>query len=301
MSTPLWGFDLGGTKIEGAILESRDNPRPIARLRIPTEAHLGYRHIIGQVEKLTAMLSAETSLRPDSIGLAHPGALDPITGTMKNANTVCLIGQPFDRDLSACLGGIPVRLANDANCFAVAETLMGAVPDVLPTAEVVFGIIIGTGVGGGVVVRGKVINGRQGIGGEWGHNPLDPTVGTCYCGREGCVEMVFSGPALQRYYTQLSGHTKHLPDIVALAEQGDAHAEATLQRLFSQFGRAVASVINILDPDVIVIGGGVGNIDRLYTEGVDAARPHVFNPRLDTIFTRPKLGDSAGVFGAALL
>jgi fructokinase len=299
MSEQLWGLDLGGTKIEGVILESRENMRPIARLRVPTEAHLGYEHVIGQVEKLVNMLREDSGLKPSSIGIGHPGALDPITGVMKNANTVCLIGQPFDKDMSARLG-IPVKLANDANCFAVAETLMGVVPDVLPNAEVVFGIIMGTGVGGGVVVHGKVLNGRQGIAGEWGHNFLDANAGTCYCGRPGCVEMVFSGPALERYYHSISGHSLKLPDIVSRTAS-DEHAEATMQRLFHYFGKAVAVVINIIDPDVIVIGGGVGNIDRLYTEGVEAAKPHVFNPRLDTIFCKPKLGDSAGVFGAALL
>ena len=297
----LWGIDLGGTKIEGVVLESRSNLQPLARLRVPTEAHLGYDHIIGQIEKLIGLLSEATGLKPESVGIAHPGALDPITGTMKNANTTALNGMPFDKDLVARLG-IPVKLSNDANCFAVAETLMGAVPDVLPNAEVVFGIIMGTGVGGGVVVRGKVIGGRQGIGGEWGHNYLDDSGGRCYCGKIGCVETVFSGPALQRYYEGLTGQKKTLHEISELADAGtDEAATATMQRLVQFFGKAVAVVINIIDPDVIVIGGGVGNIDRIYTEGVAEAAKHVFNPRLDTIFVKPKLGDSAGVFGAALL
>lgn len=297
----LWGIDLGGTKIEGVVLESKTNIQPLARLRVPTEAHLGYDHIIGQVDKLVQMLKEATGQLPESIGLAHPGTLDPITGTIKNANTTALIGKPFDRDLSARLG-IPVKLSNDANCFAVAETLMGAVPQVLPNAEVVFGIIMGTGVGGGVVVRGKVIGGRQGIGGEWGHNHLDDSGGPCYCGKTGCVETVISGPALQRWYKHLSGEDRKLHDIYLRAQEGnDPAATATMQRLVEYFGKAVAVVINILDPDVIVIGGGVGNIDLLYTEGVKEVAKHVFNPRVDTIFVKPALGDSAGVFGAALL
>jgi predicted NBD/HSP70 family sugar kinase len=297
----LWGIDLGGTKIEGVVLESKDHLQPLARLRIPTEAHLGYEHIIGQVGKLIQMLSEATGLQPSTVGIAHPGALDPITGVMKNANTTALNGRPFHVDLQKHLG-IPVRLSNDANCFAVAETLMGAVPEVLPGAQVAFGIIMGTGVGGGIVVNGKVINGRQGIGGEWGHNFLDESGGPCYCGRTGCVETVISGPGLERYYEKRAGVHLPLKEIVQRAEAGsDPFAEETMQRLVHFFGKAVAVVINILDPDVIVIGGGVGNIDRIYTDGVEATKQHVFNPRLDTIFTKPKLGDSAGVFGAALL
>lgn len=297
----LWGLDLGGTKIEGTILESRKNPTPLCRLRVPTEADLGYEHLLGQVEKLVGMMIAESGLRPSSLGIAHPGTLDPLTGKIKNANTTCMNGQPFNKDLEKRLG-FPIKLANDANCFAVAEALMGAAPDVLPNAEVVFGIIMGTGVGGGWVIHDKVINGRQGIGGEWGHNHLDDSGGRCYCGRVGCVETVISGPALQRFYTQLTGTERSLRDIVARAESGeDIAAIQTMDRLVHFFGKAVAVVINIMDPDVIVIGGGVGNIDRLYTDGVQEALKYLFNPRIDTIFVKPKLGDSAGVFGAALL
>lgn len=297
----LWGIDLGGTKIEGVVLESRTNPRVLARKRIDTEASGGYDHIIGQVKKLVAQLQEETGLRPHHIGLGHPGTLDPITGTLKNANTTCLNGQPFDKGLEAALG-VPVRLANDANCFAVAEALMGAVPDALPNANVVFGIIMGTGVGGGWVVHEKVIGGRMGLGGEWGHNFLDESGGLCYCGRIGCVETVISGPALERYYALQTGTKRKLRDIVALSEQGqDAAAKETMDRLIHFFGKAVAVIINVMDPDVVVIGGGVGNIDRLYTDGPKAVLPYLFNPRIDTIFVKPKLGDSAGVFGAALL
>ena len=298
----LWGIDLGGTKIEGVILESSTNLQPIARMRVPTEGDKGYEHIIGQIKKLVDMLSAETGLTCNALGLGHPGALDPITGTMKNSNTTALNGQPFDKDLSAALGGIPVKLSNDANCFAVAEALMGAAKDAAPNAEVVFGIIMGTGVGSGVVVRGGILNGRHGIGGEWGHNLLEPDGSMCYCGRIGCVETVISGPFLEKYYQSISGAHLPLKDIVANNIAGtDAYATATMDRLVHYFGKAVAVVINIIDPDVIVIGGGVGNIDLLYTRGVEEVKKHVFNPRLDTIFLKPKLGDSAGVFGAALL
>lgn len=297
----LWGIDLGGTKIEGAVLESRENLKPLARQRIPTEAGQGYEHILDQIATLVEMLAKETGQRPERIGLGHPGTLDPNTGVVKNANTLALIGKPFDKDLERRLG-VPVRLANDANCFAVAEALMGAVPDVLPNAEVVFGVILGTGVGGGLVIRQKVINGRQGIAGEWGHNFLDESGGPCYCGKVGCVETMISGPALEKFYAQKSGQQMHLRDIVARSVAGsDPIAVATMDRLMHYFGKAIAVVINIVDPDAIVLGGGVGNIDRLYTDGVAEARKHLFNTRIDTVFLKPKLGDSAGVFGAALL
>ena len=298
---PLWGIDLGGTKIEGVILRSRENPEVLHRLRIPTEAAKGYAHIVSQVAKLVDLLKAESGLKPDRIGLGHPGTLDPNTGFIKNANTTALIGKPFDKDLQTALG-VPVRLTNDANCFAVAEAVMGAVPDIAPDAQMVFGVIMGTGVGGGLVVQGKGIHGRQGIAGEWGHNFLDEIGGPCYCGKTGCVETVIAGPSLERFYREISGKKKRLPEIVELAlSNSDEHAVRTMDHLIHYFGKAIAVVINIVDPDVIVIGGGVGNIDRLYTDGVQEAKKHLFNDRIDTIFVKPKLGDSAGVFGAALL
>ncbi|MBK7938566.1 MAG: ROK family protein [Lewinellaceae bacterium] len=298
---PLWGLDLGGTKIEGVILKSRSQPEVLHRLRIPTEAHKGYDHIIGQVARLIGQLSDVSGLRPSRAGIGHPGTLDPNTGLIKNANTTALNDKPFDVDLEKKLG-IPVRLANDANCFAVAEALLGAVPKVLPNATAVFGVILGTGVGGGWVIHGKVINGRQGIGGEWGHNFLDESGGLCYCGKTGCVETVFSGPALEKFYQNRT--LRHLPlrEIADKAAAGtDEAAVQTMDRLIHFFGRAIAVVINIMDPDAIVLGGGVGNIDRLYTDGVAEAQKHLFNPRIDTVFLKPELGDSAGVFGAALL
>lgn len=297
----LWGIDLGGTKIEGVVITREQPFRVLARHRVPTEAAQGYEHMIGQIAKVIGLLEATVGFRPRRIGMGTPGALDPYSHTIKNSNTTALIGQPLREDLKAKLD-ISFELANDANCFALAEAQMGAVPDVLPQAEVVFGIIMGTGVGGGVVVNGKVINGRHSIGGEWGHNFLDASGGKCYCGRIGCVETIFCGPALERFYSGLSGEKLRLPEIVNRARTGeDAHAVATMDRLIYFFGKAVAPVINIIDPAAIVIGGGVGNIDELYTRGVEEVKKYVFNPRLDTLFLKPKLGDSAGVFGAAEL
>lgn len=298
---PLWGIDLGGTKIECAVLDADNQLSVLARKRLPTEAHKGYQHIINQISKLVAEVSAETGLSPDKIGFATPGVLDPKTQTMKNCNTVCMNDHPMNQDLMEALG-VPVELANDANCFALAEALMGAAPKAKPNAEVVFGVILGTGVGGGVVVNGKVIGGRQGIGGEWGHNILVEVGDPCYCGKSGCVEKVIAGPALQKYYYELSGNELTLSEIMTRYEAGnDPHATATIERLLELFGKAISVVINILDPDVIVLGGGVSNIQLLYTEGVERARKYIFNPNPDLLIVKNELGDSAGVYGGALL
>lgn len=297
---PLWGIDMGGTKIEGVILRSKDNPEVRTRLRVPTEKEGGYDHIIGQIGKLVDRMRQDSGLQPEIIGMGHPGALDPQTQTMKNSNTTVVNGMPFKRDLEAALH-LPFVLANDANCFAVAEANMGAVKIHMPEARMVFGVIMGTGVGGGLVIDGKVWNGRQGIGGEWGHSYLDDSGGVCYCGKTGCVETLLCGPATERYYAGISGVRRPLPEIVELYDAGDPAAIQTLDRLMHFFGKGMSNVINILDPDVIVLGGGVGNIDLLYTAGVEKVKEFVFNLRLDTVFLRPQLGDSAGVFGAAYL
>ena len=297
----LWGIDLGGTKIECAVIESSLHHEPVCRERIATEGEQGYAHIISQVVKLVDKVKLISGLSPETIGIGTPGALEPSTQLMKNCNTTALIGKPFKADLENALG-IPVKIANDANCFALAEAKMGAAHGAVPQAEVVFGIIMGTGVGGGIVVNGKVINGRHGLGGEWGHNFLDESGGRCYCGRTGCVETLISGPALERFYLKKSGNALHLKDIVKRYEEGgDEIAKETMRHLVTYFGKAVGPVINIIDPEAIVIGGGVGNIDILYTEGVEEVRKYVFNTRLDTLFLKPALGDSAGVFGAAML
>lgn len=301
MAAPYWGIDLGGTKIEAVILESIVNPEPLIRKRIPTEASQGYKHVIGQIKKLVDQIAAESNLNPEIIGIGTPGSLDPVTGTMKNSNTTCLNDQSLKKDLETALG-FPVKMANDANCFALAEAKLGIVAKEMPKAQVVFGVILGTGVGGGIVVNGQVLNGRQGIAGEWGHNFLDESGGKCYCGKIGCVERVISGPALQRYYTSLTSHELPLKEIlIKYQDKSDQNASLTIERLTSFFGKAIANVINILDPDAVVIGGGVGNIDQLYTLGVEAAQPYIFNTRFDTRFFKPALGDSAGVFGAAML
>lgn len=299
MNQPLWGIDLGGTKIEGVILKSDKDPMPILRTRVDTESAKGYEHVIGQIEKLVTKMKAESGLKPSSIGFGTPGILDPLNQTLKNSNTVVLNGKPVKKDIEDRLQ-LPVILANDANCFALAETVWGAVKKKAPFARMVFGIILGTGVGGGIVMHGEVWNGHHGIAGEWGHNFLDESGGPCYCGKSGCVEKVLAGPSLQKYYESLTGRQKTLKEIVA-SRHTDEAADKTIRRLTHFFGKAVSVITNCLDPDIIVVGGGVGNIPDIYTEGVASLNKFIFNNYCDVPIIKPELGDSAGVFGAAAL
>lgn len=298
----LWGVDLGGTKIELAVLEKGNPHHVLFRERIATESAKGYEHILGQIKRLVDQASDFFQTKPTHIGFATPGVLNPATQTMKNSNTQCLNGRPLAKDLSELLQ-CEVKLANDANSFALAEALLGAAPLVNPKAEIVFGIIMGTGVGGGLVAHQKIVNGVHGIGGEWGHNILEEGGVPCYCGKAGCVEQVISGPALQDFYASLSGEQKTMKEIMQAYEAGkDPHAAATVERMLEYFGRAISTLINVLDPDVIVVGGGVGNIDLLYTEGYERIKKYIFNSgEVLTPIVKPTLGDSAGVFGAAML
>jgi len=296
-----WGIDLGGTKIECAVLNTASDMKVITRWRVPTEAFNGYERILSQIKKLVDTVIGEVGERPSSIGFATPGVLEPESQVMKNCNTTCMNGKPMQHDIETILG-IPVKLANDANCFALAETLMGAGKK-NPKAEVVFGVIMGTGVGGGLIVNNKIISGHHGIGGEWGHNILEENGEQCYCGKKGCVEAVISGPALEKWYVVKSGQKLKLQQIQENYLTGnDANATATIERLLEYYGRALSTLINVIDPDLIVIGGGVGNIDLLYNEGYERIKKYVFNNgKLTTPICKPVLGDSAGVFGAALL
>ncbi|WP_421220092.1 ROK family protein [Aeromonas jandaei] len=291
-----WGIDLGGTKCECVVL---DGDEVLLRHRIPTERAGGYDHMIGQIAKLVAECAEKIGQRPTVIGMGTPGARDPQTGLMKNCNTTELNGKPFKEDLERRLG-VPVLIANDANCFALAETHLGAVRQHHPNAKVVFGIIMGTGVGSGIVINGRILNGHHGIAGEWGHNVLSPDGPECYCGKHGCVETLISGPALEAWYEAKAKRRLSLAQIAA-ATAHDHVAKLTIDRLHLLFGQALANVVNILDPDVIVIGGGVGNVQSLYSVGRQTILPFLFNPRFSAPIIAPALGDSAGVFGAALL
>ena len=299
MNQSIWGIDLGGTKIEGAILTSITDPTTIVRTRVDTEAAKGYDHIVGQIHLLVEKMKQASGMNPASIGFGTPGIIDPATQTLKNSNTTVLNFKPLQRDIQERLR-VPVILANDANCFALAEATWGAGKE-HAKGGVVFGIILGTGVGGGLLFDGKLWNGHHGIAGEWGHNFLDDSGGPCYCGKSGCVETILSGPSLQRYYESITGTKKSLKEIVA-TRASDPAAEQTMQRLAHFFGKGVASITNMLDPDIIIIGGGVGNIESIYTEGVDSLRKFIFNNGVLTVpVVKPVLGDSAGVFGAAAL
>ncbi|MBL7699564.1 MAG: ROK family protein [Chitinophagaceae bacterium] len=300
MNSPLWGIDLGGTKIEGVILRSIHDSTPLVRKRVQTESSKGYEHTLSQIATLVEMMKAESGITPKSIGFGTPGVIDPILQGMKNCNSTQLNGKPLKRDIEEKLG-VKVEMANDANCFALAETRWGIVKEKAPDAKIVFGVIMGTGVGGGIVINSQVWNGKHGIGGEWGHNFLDESGGLCYCGKVGCVETVLSGPGLQRFYTSLAGEKITLPQIVERSKNGEEAAVKTMDRLVHFFGKAISVVINILDPDVIVVGGGVGNIDLIYEKGERSLQEFIFNNRIDVKILKPSLGDSAGVFGAAAL
>lgn len=282
------GIDLGGTKIEGICLD--ENLNVIQRKRIPTNQQNGYRYIVDSIVSLTNELSKNIS--DYSVGICTPGAISKKTGLIKNSNTQCLIGMPLKEDLQKALDK-RIAMENDANCFAMAEAKLGSGIGF----DVVFGVIMGTGVGGGIVINGKIHNGRTNIAGEWGHHKLHHNGNACYCGKCGCVETYISGPALEKRWTELTGKTQSVPEIIKNLDD----AQKWKQEFLDNFGIGLANVIDILDPDVIVLGGGLSNIDFLYTQGKQSVYDNVFSDVVDTPILRNKLGDSAGVFGAALL
>jgi fructokinase len=287
------GIDLGGTKIEGVVLGP--DARPIERRRIATEREHGYEHILDRVAGLVADLRRHVP-GCERVGIGTPGSLSQSSDRLKNSNTTCLNGRPLRADLAARLG-TDVRLENDANCFALAEARQGAGRG----CRFVFGVILGTGVGGGLVWDGEVWAGPQHIAGEWGHHRIDPAGARCYCGERGCVETALSGPALERAYVDAGGSPSSAAEIATRAAAGEGRAARVVDAYIDVFGRALANVINIVDPDVVVLGGGLSNLDVLYSRGRAAVERYVFNDELRTPIVRNHLGDSAGVIGAALL
>ena len=306
------GIDLGGTKIEGLALA--DDGRELARHRIAAPRGSydeTIRAVVDMVNLMVRSAEAAPAAKADQtaptadrtrVGIGIPGAISPATGLIKNANSTWLNGRPFERDLADALGR-PVRLANDANCFALSEVTDGAAAG----ARVVFGVIIGTGTGGGLVIDGRVVVGANAIAGEWGHNPLpapdaDERPGPpCYCGRSGCIETFLSGPGLARDFAANGGDDLPAIEIAARASRGDAPAAAALDRYARRFARAIASVINVVDPDVIVVGGGLSNMRFLYDDVPKLWRAHVFSDRVDTRLVPAMHGDASGVRGAAWL
>ena len=294
------GIDLGGTKIEAIAL--RDDGGIAARRRIAAPRG-DYRQSVAAIRDLVLALESElNSPRKCSVGIGIPGTISPASGLVKNANSVWLIGHPLDKDLAEALGR-PVRLANDANCFALSEAMDGAGAG----HGTVFGVILGTGCGGGIVVNGRALVGPNAIAGEWGHNPLPWPVAeeipgpACYCGLHGCIETWISGPGLAADFNRAAGQHLEAEAIVARAASGDAAAEAALQRLESRLARSLAMVLNLLDPDVIVLGGGLSNLDRLYGNVPKLWQSWAFSDSIVTPLKRNMHGDSSGVRGAAWL
>ena len=288
------GIDLGGTKTEGILLDARGDI--VRRERSATPSGDGYDAVVGLLERMVRSLEAEAGA-PCPVGVGTPGAISTKTGGIKNSNTTCLNGRPLAADLERRLGR-RVRVANDANCFALSEATDGAGEG----KGTVFGVILGTGVGGGVVLDGKLHQGLQRIAGEWGHNVLERDGPRCYCGRLGCVETFLSGPGLARDYAEGGGETGLAAmEIVRRVESAEPAAERAWERYVLRFGRALATVVNVLDPDVIVLGGGLSNVERLYADGRDSLAAEIFNDELLTPIVRNRHGDSSGVRGAAHL
>jgi len=292
------GIDLGGTKIEGIAIDDQGGERLRRRIAAPRG---DYANTLTAVCGLVRDIE-QTTGATGTVGVGIPGTISPATGFIKNSNSTWLNGRPLAEDLSRRLDR-PVRFANDANCFALSEATDGAAAG----ADVVFGVIVGTGTGGGVVIHRRVLVGANAIGGEWGHNPLPAARGgespgpPCYCGRSGCIETFLSGPALARDYVQSGGTSLTAQQISERAAAGDALADATLARYEERMARALASVINLLDPDVIVLGGGLSNIERLYERVPKLWGPHIFSDHVATRLVRAMHGDSSGVRGAAWL
>lgn len=292
------GIDLGGTKTEVIALDI--GGEELFRKRVSTIAN----DYAASIETVVALVNETENFLKSSgtVGIGTPGAISPRTGLIKNGNSTWLNGKPFKTDLEAALGR-PVKMANDANCFALSESIDGSAAD----GEVVFGVILGTGAGGGIVVSKHILVGPNAIAGEWGHNPLpwpdaEEVPGpACFCGKSGCVETFLSGPGLARDYAQLYDEDKSAHDIAALAVQGNENAGTVMERYERRLAKSLASVINVIDPDIVVLGGGLSNIERLYRNVPKLWLQYIFSDDVLTRLVPPRYGDSSGVRGAAWL
>ena len=291
------GIDLGGTKTEVLVLDP--DQRPVYRERVATPAH-SYDEILAMIVDL--VINAEANVKQEmTIGIGIPGAISPATGLLRNSNTVCMNGRPFLSDVENLLQR-RIRIDNDANCFALSEALGGAGRDY----GIVFGVIIGTGTGGGLVIDGKLVNGPHSISGEWGHNPLPWHTNVdgspdCYCGKTACIETFLSGPGLAQGFQARFGRSLSSEEIIAAADAGDTECRRMLDSYHDQMARALAHVINIIDPHAIVLGGGMSNIDSIYSEVPARLPAYVFSDFVETLILKAERGDASGVYGAALL
>ena len=285
------GIDLGGTKTEGILLDEKFEI--VERKRLPTNQQEGYSSIVNLIKNLVDDLKQKTD-DSISIGVCTPGALSKQSGVIKNSNTQCLIGKDIKNDLENVLKQ-KVSIENDANCFTLAESKLGSAKNF----DMVFGVIMGTGVGGGIVIKQQIHNGRTNIAGEWGHHCIKPEGNSCYCGKSGCVETYLSGPALEKRWNDLSGKRQTISEI--LQNSDESMFTTWKNELLENFALALGNVIDILDPDAIVLGGGLSNIPFLYDEGQSYVHQQVFTDQIDTPILKNKLGDSAGVFGACMI
>jgi fructokinase len=288
------GIDLGGTKIEGIVLDN--NGDVVIRTRVPTEQEKGYEVIISNIGALYNELNKKICFAAHTLGFGSPGAVSNKTGLLKNSNTQCLNGKPLLQDLEKNLKH-KLAIQNDANCFASAEAVLGAGKN----KSTVFGVIMGTGCGGGFVINGKPVTGLQSIAGEWGHSTIDKNGPVCYCGKKGCIEKYISGGGWSDLFFEKTGKRMQAEDIAKQARNGNTECKKSFQEFLQNFGIAMGNLISILDPDIVVLGGGLSNIEELYSDGVEQVKKYVFSDSLDTPIVKNKLGDSAGVFGAALI
>ena len=292
------GIDLGGTKIEAIALD--DNGQEVIRHRVATPAG-DYAGTLQAIVELVDYIESSIN-HSASIGVGTPGSLSPVSGLLRNSNSVCMNGQPVKQDLQKLLGR-EIRMSNDANCFALSEATDGAAKG----AAIVFGVIIGTGTGAGIIINGKVLDGPNAIAGEWGHNPMpwpeqsELPGPQCYCGKQGCIETFLSGPGLTHEYQRVSGKTLSAIEIVEQAAASNEQAEASLQRYEGRMARGLAHIINILDPNIIVLGGGMSNVQRLYKNVPELWDEYIFSDVVNTRLLPPLYGDSSGVRGAAWL